>query len=174
MRSEQTFILGFPDALERRIGDQALFYVVLDELKDAGFAVAHYEIIRATEEQIRTHAASAVAKHGERLMQWNLDYLLGKEVAPVVLDGPSAVQRVRQFIGTAVNPQECDPRSIRYRYGIDSIAAASVDGVQVRRVRTMFHSAADAAEAELNVKTWLGIGRGATGAFYPLIGRTYK
>lgn len=87
---------------------------------------------------------------GQRIRQWNIDYLTCGPVIAIVFEGAHVIESVRKLLGKT-NPLAADVGSIRADYSPDSYLLADSQG---RTTRTIAH-ASDAPEtAEREISLW--------------------
>ena len=175
--TERTLVLIQRDAVERGFTEDILSRFEKAGLKVVARKIVvptkemsekHY---RATDEQVtgmgnKTLRASQESKKerevkeifsttdpkkiGERLLSWSREFIVGKPLVAVVLEGENAIKKVREMIGYT-DPSKAEKGTIRGDYGDDSISRANAEG---RRVRNLVHASDSPESAELEISLW--------------------
>ncbi len=170
---ERTLVLIQRDAVERGLAEK-----ILSRFEDAGMKVIAKKTVgptkgmsqkhyRATQEQVvgmgnKTLSASSEKevrnvfgtmdpkKIGERLLTWSREFIVGRPLVAVVLEGENAIKKVREMVGYT-DPSRAEKGTIRGDYDDDSIAKANAEK---RRVRNLIHASDSPESADLEIKLW--------------------
>ncbi len=89
---------------------------------------------------------------GDMIREWLQDYMTEGPVFAFVLEGPHAVEIVRQMAGHTL-PLKAAPGTIRGDFAYDSSAIANA---KKRPIRNLIHASGDVEEAEFEVNLWFG------------------
>lgn len=89
---------------------------------------------------------------GDKVREWLHDYITEGPVFAFVLEGPHAVELVRQITGHTL-PLKAAPGTIRGDYSFDSAAMANA---KKRPIRNLIHASGNKEEAEFEVNLWFG------------------
>lgn len=173
---ERTLVIIKSDALQRGIVGDIIHRFEKVGLKlvgikmlavDSGLADKHYpndrkEFIKGmgqkTLENMEEQGADPkeyfetddAQKIGEKINEWNQEYLKSGPVIAMVLEGPHAVEVVRKLVGFTL-PQKAAPGTIRGDYSFDS---AFLGNVNKRPIRNLIHASGNPEEAKFEVGLW--------------------
>jgi nucleoside-diphosphate kinase len=89
---------------------------------------------------------------GHMVRKWLQEYMTEGPVFAFVLEGPHAVELVRQITGHTL-PLKAAPGTIRGDYSFDSAALANT---RKRPIRNLIHASGNVEEAEFEVALWFG------------------
>uniref|UniRef100_A0A7C4TKB8 nucleoside-diphosphate kinase n=1 Tax=candidate division WWE3 bacterium TaxID=2053526 RepID=A0A7C4TKB8_UNCKA len=87
---------------------------------------------------------------GEKVKQWNMEYLMSGPVLALVFEGAHAVERVRSLVGATV-PVNALVGTIRGDFSLDSAIAANRKG---RSIYNLIHASGSLEEAILEIDLW--------------------
>ena len=87
---------------------------------------------------------------GKRIRSTLMNYIVGRPVVAMVIEGNDAVASVRKICG-ATSPHVADPGSIRGMYSTDSYEASDKTG---RSVVNIMHASDSVATAEKEIPVW--------------------
>lgn len=87
---------------------------------------------------------------GQRIRQYNIDYLTCGPVLAMVLEGPNVIEAVSKIIGRS-NPILADVGTIRVDFTTDSYFLADLQG---RTTRTMIHASDSVESADREIPLW--------------------
>ncbi|HLC39940.1 MAG TPA: nucleoside-diphosphate kinase [archaeon] len=175
---ERTLVLIQNDAIRRglqneiikRFSDAGLKIISKKEVVPTReMAEGHY---RATEEQIvgmgnntlrawrdKGYSEENVAeffgsaeprKIGEQLLEWARQFITGKKLIALIIEGDNAIQKVRQIVGYT-DPIKAKKGTIRGDFAADSIAKANLEK---RKVENLVHAADSTDSAEKEIAIW--------------------
>lgn len=115
---ERTLLILKPDAVQR-----GLIGRILARVEEAGLRIVRMEMVRLTPERAR---AFYRVHEGKPFIDDLVGYMSSGPVVPVVLEGESAITRLRDLMG-ATNPKNAAAGTIRAEFAID-IQTNSVHG----------------------------------------------
>lgn len=106
---ERTLVLIKPDGVERNLAGE-----IIKRLEQRGLKILALKFLMVTEELAREHYK---VHQGKSFYEGLIKYILSGPVVAMVLEGPQAIQAVRQTMGST-NPLEAAPGTIRHDFGI--------------------------------------------------------
>jgi nucleoside-diphosphate kinase len=115
---ERTLLILKPDAVQR-----GLIGRILTKVEEAGLKIVRMEMVQLTPERARQFYR---VHEGKPFIDDLVGYMSSGPVVPVVLEGESAITRLRELMG-ATNPKNAAPGTIRAEFAID-IQTNSVHG----------------------------------------------
>lgn len=175
MTREQTLVLIKPDGLMRGIACQ-----ILQRFEQAGLKIVGLKILRADRSRLDGHfpksekwimemgkkTLEAYKEYeldpletfgtrnpeeiGEKIKQWNYDYLMMGPVIAVVLEGIHAIDVVRKFVGHTL-PYRAAPGTIRGDFSINSPDLANISG---SACKNLIHASGNKEEAKQEIACW--------------------
>lgn len=175
MMKEQTLVLIKPDALMRGIACQ-----ILQRFEQSGLKIVGLKIIRADRARLDGHfpksdewiigmgektletykeygldpaetfGTTNPREIGEKIKEWNYDYLTIGPVIAVVLEGIHAIDTVRKFIGHTL-PYRAAPGTIRGDFSINSPDLANIIG---SACKNLVHASGNKEEAVQEIANW--------------------
>jgi len=174
MTKQRTLTVFKPDVIQRQIVGE-----ILQRFERKGFKVVAMKMLVPSAELVGKHYSGdeayltdvgsktiAFAKErgdnipegtplelGQKIRQYNIDYLTCGPVIAMVLEGPNVIEAVRKIIGRS-NPILADVGTIRSDYTTDSYFLADVQG---RTTRTMFHASDSVEAANREIPLWFEV-----------------
>lgn len=175
MIKEQTLVLIKPDGLMRGIACQ-----ILQRFEQAGLKIVGLKILRADRSRLDGHFPKSEKwivemgektletykeygldpietlgtkdpkEIGEKIKQWNYDYLMMGPVIAAILEGIHAIDTVRKFVGHTL-PYRAAPGTIRGDFSINSPDLANVAG---SACKNLIHASGNKKEAEQEIACW--------------------
>ncbi len=167
---ERTLVLVKPDGVYR-----SLIGKVIEVFEDAGLKIVALKMLKPSKEMVEKHYAAdeewlksvgskniAAYKEkgievkesdieiGKKVRQQLLDYLTGKPVVAMVVEGNNAVFVVRKLIGST-EPRTAEGGTIRGKYTSDSYDLADANG---RAVKNIVHASGKPDEAKREISIW--------------------
>jgi nucleoside-diphosphate kinase len=167
---ERTLVLIKPDGVYR-----ALIGEIIKRFEQAGLKIVAMKMVKPTREIVEKHyyadkewlesvgqkAKASYEKEGKvvketpleigmRVRNTLLNYLTGKPVVAMVVEGNEAIFVVRKILGST-EPKSADPGSIRGSLSSDSYAFADSQG---RSTRNLVHASGDKKDAEREISIW--------------------
>lgn len=109
MPLQKTLVLLKPDAVQRRLCGR-----ILARFEDRGLKIAALKLLKVTPELSRRHYEEHVNKPFYPLLE---EFITSAPVVALVLQGPDAVQVVRDMMGKT-NGRESAPGTIRGDFGL--------------------------------------------------------
>ncbi|HEM3702628.1 TPA: nucleoside-diphosphate kinase [Streptococcus suis] len=138
MKTEQTFFIIKPDAVQRGLVGQ-----VISRIERRGFVIRDLKMLSASEELISQHYEHLTDKPFFLLL---VQYMTSGPVIAGILEGPEVVKSWRDMMG-ATNPINALPGTIR-----GDFATAPVEGI----VANVVHGSDSLEAAQLEIALWLG------------------
>ena len=171
MTKQRTLTIFKPDVIQRQIVGE-----IMQRFERKGFKIVAMKMLVPSPELVGEHYSGdevylrevggktkAFAKErgdeipegtpfeiGQRIRQYNIDYLTCGPVIAMVLEGPNVIESVRKVIGRS-NPIVADVGTIRADFTTDSYFLADLQG---RTTRTMFHASDSVESAEREIPLW--------------------
>ncbi len=167
---ERTLVLIKPDGVYR-----ALIGEIIKRFEQAGLKIVAIKMIKPSKELVGKHyyadkewlesvgqkTKASYEKEGKivketpleigmRVRNTLLNYLTGKPVVAMVVEGNEAIFIVRKILGST-EPKSADPGSIRGSLSSDSYAFADSQG---RSARNLVHASGDKKDAEREIPIW--------------------
>lgn len=143
---ERTLVLLKPDAVQR-----GLIGEIIARFEDAGFKIVAMKMIKATKELAGKHYDESLAqRRGERVRQYNIDFISSGPVVAMVIEGVNAVENVRKFCGTT-EPKSSPPGTIRGDYAHVSYGYCDNEKMVVKNV---IHASEDLNFARKEIALW--------------------
>jgi len=171
-KHERTFVLIKPDGVQRGLVGE-----VIRRFERTGLKLVHISLTVLDEKRIwdhygkddawflkkgtgivanRTEAGLPIEKeaidYGKDIIGTNAKFMMSGPVIMMVWEGNQAVAVVKKLVG-GTEPSTSDVGTIRGDFTIDSYAISAVDD---RAVRNLVHCSDAPAEAEREIKLWLG------------------
>ena len=110
MSTEQTLVLVKPDGVQR-----ALAGSIISRLEGRGLRIVGMKMLQMSREMASNHYSA----HVERpFFQGLVDFITASPIVAMVLEGPNAVELVRNTMG-ATNPLNAQPGTIRGDLAVD-------------------------------------------------------
>jgi nucleoside-diphosphate kinase len=141
---ERTLVLIKPDGVERNLIGE-----IIKRFESGGLKVRNIKMVTPTNDFVKTHYAMHKDKPFFGLL---IDYLAGKPVIAMVLEGKDAVAHVRRIVG-ATDPSKADKGTIRSDLGNDSREKADEEN---RSIYNLIHASGTKDEADVELKLWFG------------------
>ena len=107
--TERTLIILKPDAVQRQLMGK-----ILMRFEEKGLKVVAAKFMQISDELARRHYA---VHEGKPFFEPLIEYITSSPVVVMALEGPDAIQSVRNTIG-ATKPVEATPGSIRGDFGM--------------------------------------------------------
>jgi nucleoside-diphosphate kinase len=130
---ERTLFIVKPDAVERNLIGYILTFV-----EEGGLRVAAMRMMHLSE---REAGAFYDVHRGKHFYQKLVDYMISGKCVAVVVEGASAVKRLRRICG-ATDPSAADEGTIRATFGLDltrnSVHASDAPETAEREVQFFF------------------------------------
>jgi len=145
---QRTLVLIKPDAMKRGLKKSLML-----DFMNQGFLITRQRELVVTKELILSHYKDVINDNPTvPLTEMFLAEYVGQTITAIELSSPSPtfVQDVRRFIG-ATDPAQADPKSMRGRYGDDSMAASRAER---RVVRNLVHASDSDAAAAKEIALW--------------------
>jgi nucleoside-diphosphate kinase len=127
---ERTLVLIKPDAVQRAIAGE-----ILARWERRGLRIAALKMLQVTDAMAQKHYAE---HEGKPFFPGLVRFITSGPIIAAVLEGPSAIQAVRQTNG-ATNPLEATPGSIRADFSLD-------------KERNLVHASDSPASADREIK----------------------
>lgn len=115
-----------------------------------GCKSAKLNVMSVTEAIEQGHDANALINMGRTVLGWNRNYMKRKPLFIIIIQGNSAISRIRNIIGST-NPPNASPGTIRFEYGMDSIEQANSEK---RGAENLVHASGSQEEAEREISIW--------------------
>jgi nucleoside-diphosphate kinase len=117
---ECTFVMLKPDAFKRNIAD-----IIIKDLKNAGYNIVMYTLTKIDDSNFELLYGFSVvgfmrvygSEKGKEEFKKMREYLTTSYVMPMIISGPNAIKKVKELIGSTLNPSE---QSLRGRYQDES------------------------------------------------------
>lgn len=132
---ERTLVLIKPDGVERNLAGE-----IIKRLEQRGLKILALKFLMVTEELAREHYK---VHQGKPFYEGLINYILSGPVIAIVLEGPQAIQAVRQTMG-ATNPLEAAPGTIRHDFGILTS-------------RNLTHASDSQENADIEITNWFSV-----------------
>ncbi|MGC8675981.1 MAG: nucleoside-diphosphate kinase [Candidatus Micrarchaeia archaeon] len=167
---ERTLVLIKPDGVYRSLVGR-----IITEFENAGLKIVAMKLVKPTKELAMKHYPAdegwynalwektkksfeeqgkqfneTPQQTGDRVRGYLVDYIAGKPVVAMVVEGNEAIQNVRKLAG-ATSPSKADPSTIRGKYTTDSYDLADYKG---RAVKNIVHASDGKDTAEREIGTW--------------------
>lgn len=170
-RKERTLLIFKPDVVQRQIVGE-----IISRFEKKGYKIVGMKMVNATKEQVGEHYEGSEKyltelgekakkgaemrgediskweslKVGNRIRDWNIEYLTCGPVICIVLEGFGVISGVRKMLG-ATSPADGDVGTIRADYSLDCYALADVQG---RVTRTMIHASDSVESSTREIPIW--------------------
>ncbi len=161
---ERTLVIAKPDAGERRLIGE-----LIKRFEGIGLRIIAIKVLTASDEILRKHYPETLAPiigeksrsagtdvggdpaaYGRMVLEWNRVYMSRGPVVVMILEGPGAIQRVRDLLGHT-DPSKATPGTIRGDLGIDSIAKANAEH---RGTENLVHASGSLEESQHEISLW--------------------
>lgn len=146
MEMEKTLVLIKPEAVQRAIVGK-----IITRFEDAGLKIIGMKQVWVDKEFAKKHYTKDIAeRHGEKIRNQLLDYIIEGPVIAFVLEGVNAIENVRKIVG-GTEPRTAPPGTIRGDFAHVSYAYADAKNIAVKN---MIHASANEKDAKHEVKLW--------------------
>ena len=167
---EQTLVLVKPDGVER-----GLIGEVVKRLEQKGLRIIAMKMLTPTEDQVGTHypydkewllgvgtntkksfAEKGIEMEetelqiGERIRQWNMNYLSSGTIVAMVVEGFHAAEIARKVAG-ATQPLKAQLGTVRGDFCVESYQIADI---KKRPVKNLMHTAESVDAAKKEIAVW--------------------
>lgn len=149
-KKKRTLVLVKPDGVVRHLAGK-----VIGRFEDAGLKIVGMKMVWADEEFAKKHYREDIEeRHGKRVRDGLVQFLVSGPVIALVLEGVDAVNVARKITGSTY-PNDALPGTIR-----GDFAHVSRDFSNSRKinVRNLVHASADEKDAELEIGLWFSEG----------------
>lgn len=130
--TERTLVLVKPDAMQRALAGE-----IVARYERRGLKIVAMKLMRVSRELAEQHYAEHV---GKPFFPGLVEYITSSPIIAAVLEGPSAIQAVRETNG-ATDPIKATPGSIRADFGLE-------------KGRNLVHASDGTESAEREVNLW--------------------
>lgn len=145
---ERTIIICKPDAVARGIVGE-----ILTRFERAGLKIVGSKMLQPSSDHYYGHyetIGTVQSRHGKKIYEDNLNYMMEGPVIAFVLEGIEAVELVRKMVG-ATEPKSAAPGTIRGDYAHMSYGHANSENIGIPN---LIHASADPKEAQLEIAHW--------------------
>ena len=149
MSTEQTLVLVKPDAVQR-----ALAGSVISRLEGRGLRIAAMKMLQMSREMASSHYSAHV---GKGFFEGLVDFITSSPIVAMVLEGPDAVEMVRNTMG-ATNPLQAQPGTIRGDLAVDigqNLVHGSDSPESAAKEIALFFSRDEVLSYERDVDRWV-------------------
>ena len=149
MSTEQTLVLVKPDAVQR-----ALAGSVISRLEGRGLKIVAMKMLRMSREMASNHYSDHV---GKAFFEGLVDFITASPIVAMVLEGPDAVEMVRNTMG-ATNPLQAQPGTIRGDLAVDigqNLVHGSDSPESAAKEIALFFSPDEILSYERDVDRWV-------------------
>jgi nucleoside-diphosphate kinase len=143
---ERTLVLVKPDGVVR-----GLMGKIVTRFEDAGLKIIGMKMVWADKEFAKKHYREDIAKkHGERVREGLIGYIIEGPVLAMVLEGVDAIAVTRKIVGSTY-PNEAPPGTIRGDFAHISKIYANTNEISVRN---LIHASGNKEDAEIEIPLW--------------------
>lgn len=144
---ERTLVIVKPDGVTRGLSGE-----VVRRIERTGLRLIGTKMVRVTRGFAEKHYRhdDIARRHGERVWEMLLVYLMEGPVLAAVFQGPNAVSVVRKLVG-ATEPNAASPGTVRGDFGYTS---ATFCNSNHQPIRNIVHASATVEEATAEVSLW--------------------
>ena len=149
MSTEQTLVLVKPDAVQR-----ALAGSVISRLEGRGLRIVAMKMLQMSREMASNHYSAHV---GKAFFEGLVDFITSSPIVAMVLEGPDAVEMVRNTMG-ATNPLQAQPGTIRGDLAVDigqNLVHGSDSPESAAKEIALFFSPDEVLSYERDVDRWV-------------------
>jgi nucleoside-diphosphate kinase len=149
LSTEQTLVLVKPDAVQR-----ALAGSVISRLEGRGLKIVAMKMLRMSREMASNHYSAHV---GKAFFEGLVDFITASPIVAMVLEGPDAVEMVRNTMG-ATNPLQAQPGTIRGDLAVDigqNLVHGSDSPESAAKEIALFFSPDEILSYERDVDRWV-------------------
>ena len=149
MSTEQTLVLVKPDAVQR-----ALAGSVISRLEGRGLRIVAMKMLQMSREMASNHYSAHV---GKAFFEGLVDFITSSPIVAMVLEGPDAVEMVRNTMG-ATNPLQAQPGTIRGDLAVDigqNLVHGSDSPESAAKEIALFFSSDEVLSYERDVDRWV-------------------
>ena len=149
MSTEQTLVLVKPDAVQR-----ALAGSVISRLEGRGLRIVAMKMLQMSREMASNHYSAHV---GKGFFEGLVDFITSSPIVAMVLEGPDAVEMVRNTMG-ATNPLQAQPGTIRGDLAVDigqNLVHGSDSPESAAKEIALFFSTDEVLSYERDVDRWV-------------------
>ncbi|MBI5289887.1 MAG: nucleoside-diphosphate kinase [Chloroflexi bacterium] len=108
---ERTLLLIKPDAMQRGLAGE-----IIGRMERRGLKIVGIRLMKVSKPLAKKHYAE---HEGKPFFPGLVDYITSSPIIAAVLEGPSAIQAMRQTMGKT-NPLEAETGSIRADFGLET------------------------------------------------------
>lgn len=146
MTMQRTLVLIKPDGVKRHLVGK-----ILSRFEDAGLKIAGMKMFWADDRFSRKHYNDEIEKkHGKRVRDLLIEYIVDGPVVAIVLEGVEAVAVTRKLVGSTY-PNEAVPGTIRGDFVHVSKNFANGKNINVKN---LIHASANLEDAKNEISLW--------------------
>lgn len=146
MEKERTLVLIKPDGIVRQLVGK-----IIMRFEDAGLKIVGMKMVWVDKEFAREHYRQDIEqKHGKKVRDGLIDYIVEGPVIAFVLEGVDAIRVTRKLVG-GTYPNESPPGTIRGDFAHISKDYANSKEV---KVRNLIHASSNAEDAAVEIPLW--------------------
>ncbi len=145
---ERTLVLCKPDTVQRGIVGE-----ILHRFERVGLKIVGIKMVSPDVDLYKRHygdIGQVIARHGEEVFRYNLEYMMTGPVIAICLEGVEAVSLVRKIVGPT-EPKSAPMGTIRGDYSHMSFGYSDAKGIGVPN---LVHASGSLAEAKEEVALW--------------------
>lgn len=129
---ERTLVLIKPDGVQRGLSGE-----IIKRFESRGLKIIAMKFVQVSENLAREHYKTHI---GKPFYEGLVRYIISAPVIAMILEGPQAIQAVRQTMG-ATNPIEATPGTIRH-------------DLAILTSRNLTHASDSVENAEIEINNW--------------------
>lgn len=143
---QRTLVLVKPEGVQRHLVGK-----IISRFEDAGLKIIGMKMVWADKEFASKHYTKDIAeRHGEKIRNQLLDYIIAGPVIAFVLEGVRAIENVRKIVG-GTEPKSAPPGTIRGDFAHVSYSYADSKDIAVKNI---IHASGDEKDAKHEIKLW--------------------
>jgi nucleoside-diphosphate kinase len=142
---ERTLVLIKPDGVQR-----ALIGRILSRFEDAGLKFVGMKMMWVDKAHAGKHYADVAARRGEKVFNYNVNFMVEGPVLALVLEGVSSIEIVRKMVGST-EPKAAPPGTIRGDFSHQSYAWADGNDMVIRN---LIHASSSPEDAKREIDLW--------------------
>ncbi len=142
---EKTLILIKPDGVQRQLIGR-----IIQRFEDVGLKIVGCKLIHVSREHAGKHYCDVAQRHGQKMFEYNVNFLTEGPVLALVLEGIHSIDLVRKMVGPT-EPKSAPPGTVRGDFAHQSYAWGDSNN---KAIRNLIHASASSEDAKKEIALW--------------------
>ncbi len=142
---ERSLVLLKPDTVQRGLVGR-----IIQRFEDVGLKIVGMKMVWIDDDFAKKHYFDVAERHGEAILQANVEFLTMGPIVAIVFEGVGAVPIIRKLVG-GTYPDSANPGTIRGDFSHHNKEWTDRDG---RAIRNLVHASGSVDEAKIEIDLW--------------------